>query len=175
MMWTLIKKDLRLNLLLIGSAALFSAMPYALAAVNLVVNPPDHKVVETRDYVQTLEGAGYACLILMVIMSSAFGGSSFALERRDRSAEFLGMLPVSRRRIGASKLLGETRRFLQFTSFRCRCSMRGLDRSAFVAGTTWSTSRCRFAWRSRIRCCCSALDGRCPSACRARPSLRRSR
>lgn len=105
MMWALIKKDLRLNLLLIASAALFSAMPYALAAANLVVNPPDHKVVETRDYVQTLDSAGYACLILMVIMSSAFGGSSFALERRERSAEFLGMLPVSRQRIVISKAL----------------------------------------------------------------------
>jgi hypothetical protein len=44
-------------------------------------------------------------LLFVVLAAAVFGGSAFALERRERSADFLAMLPVKRRRIIASKLL----------------------------------------------------------------------
>jgi len=47
----------------------------------------------------------YQGLYLTAIIAAVFGGLSFATERRDRSAQFLYMLPQSRGRIVLSKLL----------------------------------------------------------------------
>jgi ABC-type transport system involved in multi-copper enzyme maturation permease subunit len=39
------------------------------------------------------------------LVASAFGGAAFAQERRERSADFLAMLPVTRGKIVASKVI----------------------------------------------------------------------
>ena len=44
-------------------------------------------------------------LLFMVLAAGVIGGAAFAMERRERSAEFLAMLPVKRGQIIASKLL----------------------------------------------------------------------
>jgi ABC-2 family transporter protein len=41
---------------------------------------------------------------LTILLAAAFGGCAFAIERRDRSAEFLAMMPVPRAHIVASKI-----------------------------------------------------------------------
>jgi ABC-type transport system involved in multi-copper enzyme maturation permease subunit len=43
--------------------------------------------------------------VLVVVVAAIFGGMSFAVERRDRSAEFLAMLPASRWDVACSKLV----------------------------------------------------------------------
>lgn len=44
-------------------------------------------------------------LIVTAVLAAAFGGMAFAAERRDRSADFLAMLPIARGRIILSKVL----------------------------------------------------------------------
>jgi hypothetical protein len=44
-------------------------------------------------------------LVISVIMAAAFGGAAFAIERRERSADFLAMTPAARWQIILSKLV----------------------------------------------------------------------
>ncbi len=56
------------------------------------------------DWPHALVGCAIASLGLSVLTIAAIAGNAFAGERVDRSAEFLGALPVSHARIVASKL-----------------------------------------------------------------------
>jgi ABC-type transport system involved in multi-copper enzyme maturation permease subunit len=52
-----------------------------------------------------MDSAAEMGLLFMMLAAGVMGGAAFAFERRERSADFLAMLPVKRSRIIASKLL----------------------------------------------------------------------
>jgi len=58
---------------------------------------------------------GYFGILTTVLMAAVFGGMAFAVERRERWADFLAMFPVSRSQIVLSKLVVSVA-FLGFTS-----------------------------------------------------------
>lgn len=114
----LMRKDWRLNRAAVVGLLVMNAMAYGLGigtylwdrytfvptashylgGPGLMGNSPpslDH-------YLQPAIGFG---LIFAALASAVFGGIAFALERRERSADFLAMLPVRRNRIIASKLV----------------------------------------------------------------------
>jgi hypothetical protein len=63
------------------------------------------KITLSPDYRQDLAGCAFFGLLLTIGVSAAFGGNSFASERRERWAEFLAMTPAPRWQIILSKLL----------------------------------------------------------------------
>jgi ABC-type transport system involved in multi-copper enzyme maturation permease subunit len=101
----LLRKDWRLNRAVVVAAIVLSLMPYALTLANTRFNPPKYRVVELRDYLDTTQFAAFACLVLSVVLAAAFGGLALAAERRERTAEFLAMMPVSRGAVVLSKLV----------------------------------------------------------------------
>lgn len=106
MMWTLIKKDWRVNRATVIGAAVLSVMPYVLTILNQWVDPPKNSHQEvTYNYPAAIATAAMAAIFFTIFICAAFGGGSFAGERRERTAEFLGVLPVSRKKIVLSKLI----------------------------------------------------------------------
>jgi ABC-type transport system involved in multi-copper enzyme maturation permease subunit len=104
MTW-LVWKDFRLSRLVFIVAVVLFALPYAIpATVNWYQTGSFIPVVE-GDTRKGLIVSSLWSLILLQLAVAFMGGSAFAGERMDRSAEFLACLPVSRGRIVASKLL----------------------------------------------------------------------
>ena len=99
-MIALLKKDLRLNAVPILGGILLVATPYLavfVAALTMKSRPGEIP----RDFqVASVMGAALAVAITAVV-----GGAAFALERRERSADFLALLPVTRDKILFSKLI----------------------------------------------------------------------
>jgi ABC-type transport system involved in multi-copper enzyme maturation permease subunit len=105
MMLALLRKEWRLNRAVLIGCLVTAVMPYVVTVANLWINPPRYSTYDPRHLIQAIQFAAYACLVITVILAAAFGGLTFAGERRERTAEFLGMLPVSREAIIASKLI----------------------------------------------------------------------
>ena len=104
-MWTqLLWKDWRVNRIVIAGSAILIASPYVTAALLEYFYPSarTHSLVGFR---QSLSTAAMMALVVTVLMAAVFGAAAFASERRERSAEFLGLLPVTRRRVVLAKLL----------------------------------------------------------------------
>jgi ABC-type transport system involved in multi-copper enzyme maturation permease subunit len=101
----LIRKDWRLNRVVVVAAVVLSVLPYVLPLANLQFNPPRYQVPGLREYLDTVQFSANACLVLSVVLAAAFGGLAFAAERRERTAEFLAMVPVSRGAVVLSKLV----------------------------------------------------------------------
>jgi hypothetical protein len=100
---TLLKKDFRLNRLPIFGGAALICMPYLVGfAVYLTLRQQAFSSANAREGV-------IACpqmaLAVTYAMSAIFGGVAFAYERRERSGDFLAMIPVSRLRSIFSKSL----------------------------------------------------------------------
>ena len=95
----LIWKEYRQNRLIVITAMILSVVPYALAAFLIWRAWPraggDQRFVIVPVY----------SLALLQLTLALSGGTAIAGERADRSAEFLGYLPVSRGRILSGKLL----------------------------------------------------------------------
>ncbi len=100
-MIALLKKDLKLNRVPIVGGAVLIATPYLIIAPTLFFSSKYPRSVVSQNAGVVLELA----LVLTIVVAAIFGGAAFALERRERSAEFLAMLPVRRSRIVVSKLL----------------------------------------------------------------------
>jgi ABC-type transport system involved in multi-copper enzyme maturation permease subunit len=100
-MLALLKKDLKLNRVPIFGGGLLIAIPYLILSPRAVFSEESSHMVVSQDAGLVLGMA----LLLTVGVTAVFGGAAFALERRERSAEFLAMLPVSRWKIVASKLV----------------------------------------------------------------------
>jgi ABC-type Na+ efflux pump permease subunit len=105
MMATLIQKDWRLARVIVIAGGLLSTMPYAFQVVNTRYLHPEGIMPGVREYADGLQTASIACLGIVTLLAAAFGGSALAGERRERTDEFMAMLPVSRGRIIASKLI----------------------------------------------------------------------
>lgn len=103
MLATLLRKDWRLNRpVVIGSVAM-SVVPYVVALLLQWIYPPHRGNTQTT-YLEVGVMTAMFCLAITVVMASAYGGVAFAAERRDRTAEFLALLPVRRSQIVVSKL-----------------------------------------------------------------------
>ncbi len=102
---TLLWKDWRLaRSLLIATAALYFT-PMVVGAIWLAIpSNQDHP----RDFKEWLENAGiglFLGLIVSTLATPMFGAVMFARERRDRTAELVGTMPVRRGPIVLSKSL----------------------------------------------------------------------
>ncbi len=100
----LLAKDLRVNatVLLVSLGAWLA--PYAvLTSHRMIYDLPAGLARE--GWSSTLQAAAALSLAASVVAGLLLGANAFAAERSDRSAEFLALLPVSRRQIVASKLL----------------------------------------------------------------------
>jgi ABC-type transport system involved in multi-copper enzyme maturation permease subunit len=99
----LLQKDLRLYRAPICTAALAIVTPWLLLMVvgfyRILVNPDAHGGV---DIVGSVAMFG---VVSAIIVAAIFGGFAFSVERREKSADFLAMLPVSRRQVMTSKVL----------------------------------------------------------------------
>lgn len=96
--WALFRKDLRVYCPAVIGGAVVTVAPYLVLFVAVMIDPIGNGKLDAV-LAAVNSGIGLAALI-----SAALGGMSFAVERRDRTAEFLAMLPITRRRIAMSKL-----------------------------------------------------------------------
>jgi ABC-type transport system involved in multi-copper enzyme maturation permease subunit len=100
-MIALLRKDLRIYRGAIVTAVVMICLPYIILTAVVVVQQNLHFdgfVLSARGTLSGLcSGAGIA-------VAAIFGGCAFAVERRDRSADFLAMMPVSRWSIILSKI-----------------------------------------------------------------------
>lgn len=103
MVRALLKKDLHVFRLPMITAAMLSVVPYMLSLLYRAVMPTGPYPAEP--YLAFVFFAAIVSLVLAALVAAAMGGVAFAVERRDRTAEFLAMLPVSRWAIVRSKLL----------------------------------------------------------------------
>jgi ABC-type transport system involved in multi-copper enzyme maturation permease subunit len=100
-MLALLKKDFKLNRIPIFGGALLIGTPYLVMAPTALFSREAARIVISQDSTVVLGMA----LLMSVAVTAIFGGAAFALERRERSAEFLAMLPVGRSKIVLSKLV----------------------------------------------------------------------
>jgi ABC-type transport system involved in multi-copper enzyme maturation permease subunit len=144
MMLALLRKEWRQSRLpVVGGVVLMLAF-YAIALSTQLFN--NHPGAQTFDAYLGVLGAGAAYgMMLVAFMASVFGGVAFAVERRDRTAEFVAMLPVSRVAIAVSKLL---------TSAACLAGMFAanlLVLSMCVAGSATEAGFDSHAWSDAVR------------------------
>src|SRR5207253_1733249 len=98
----------RLNRVAVVGSVFLLAAPYGIGIISFIANRTDYYVPpaspwqEVRLIAVTCGGFG---LMVTVFLAAIFGGIAFAQERRDRSADFLAMLPTSRRQIVISKFI----------------------------------------------------------------------
>lgn len=104
MMRQLIRKDWRVYRIAVAGGAAMVACPYAMLLAMEVLYPPAGGNT-LRTYGSALQESSTAGALLTLVLAAVFGGVAFAAERRDRSAEFMAMLPVPRGRVVLSKLL----------------------------------------------------------------------
>jgi ABC-type transport system involved in multi-copper enzyme maturation permease subunit len=133
MMLALYLKDLRLNRAPVIGAIVLPLVFYVIPLATVVLDRPRQSVPDIWR-LAIASGAGTG-LSLMVLMCAVFGGVAFAPERRDRSAEFLAMLPVRRWEIALSKL------FAAGTCVLVLCAVHGLVLAVCswgVTGGQWS-------------------------------------
>lgn len=129
----LLRKDLHLFRLPLAAGLVLAVVPYLFAIDDVVagrrqyqsfdrlipvmVRDADGAWREARLPIQQFAGvlassalveAALIGLGLAAVLAAAYGGIAFAAERRDHSAEFLAMLPVSRLRIAAAKSAAAT-------------------------------------------------------------------
>lgn len=124
----LLRKDLHLFRLPLAASLLLVVVPYLFAASEVTEAWHEFRTLDRTILVLARDAAGtwrparvpikqfagvlathrlldaaLAGLGLAAVSAAAYGGIAFAAERRDGSAEFLAMLPVSRLRIAATK------------------------------------------------------------------------
>jgi ABC-type transport system involved in multi-copper enzyme maturation permease subunit len=100
-MLALLKKDWRLNRVPIIGGGLLIAVPYLFVIPVLLTSNSNNSGVVYED----LMAVSIIATALNVAIAAVFGGTAFALERRERSADFLALLPITRGKIIASKML----------------------------------------------------------------------
>jgi hypothetical protein len=98
----LLKKDWGLNCVPIYGGLVLVASPYLVAALAaMTARGP----LRGREVSQSFMVAAVMADVLTILLAAVFGAAAFALERRERSADFLAMMPVSRMCVVASKLV----------------------------------------------------------------------
>jgi ABC-type transport system involved in multi-copper enzyme maturation permease subunit len=106
MKW-LLWREYRLNRLILIAGGAFFVLPYAI--VGLMVLVGWYRSYELAGHVHELAshliGAWMTSTFAAQLVIALLAGNALAGERTDRSAEFVAYLPLSRRRIVASKVL----------------------------------------------------------------------
>jgi hypothetical protein len=107
MMWTLLWKDLKLQRMVLVASAIFYVLPAVVAlgmwaAGNLEPDVSKSVVWAFREVVGNSFAIG---VIMLVLTNTAVAAVAAARERRERSAEFLGAMPVPRGMVVASRFL----------------------------------------------------------------------
>lgn len=103
MMRALLGKDWRVNRVAVAGGIAATVCPYAVVLGMQALYPPAGGNT-AGTYLRALENAAEIAMLLTLVMAAVFGGMAFAAERRDRSAEFVAMLPVTRGPVVLSKL-----------------------------------------------------------------------
>jgi ABC-type transport system involved in multi-copper enzyme maturation permease subunit len=104
-MIALLKKDWRVFRTPVIGGLVALVTPYVVGIISAIMDEHDRRPIQPDNFLNTIAAACFVSLWLSGVMAAVFGGAAFAQERRDRSADFLAMLPASRTRIVASKLL----------------------------------------------------------------------
>ena len=100
---TLMRKDWRVFRGPVIASIILGAVPYAVILAASFV--PDHYHTPwQKQFVDSIPGAATCSLIVTGVIAAAFGSAAFAVERNDRSADFLLLLPPRRIDILLSKL-----------------------------------------------------------------------
>lgn len=102
MMLTLLKKDVMLNRVPIAGNAISIVAIYAILVIVMLSSPRPIRAIDALDYIGAAAFLGI-CLTGAII--AVYAGVAFAQERRERSANFLAMMPLRRRPILISKLI----------------------------------------------------------------------
>jgi ABC-type transport system involved in multi-copper enzyme maturation permease subunit len=101
-MIALLTKDLRLYRAAFIAAGIGIVAPFLLEMIALIYGALDHPAVQLYGI---LDLTRIFAVLASMIVAAIFGGSAFSIERRDRSGEFLAMLPINRWYIMLSKFL----------------------------------------------------------------------
>lgn len=100
-MQALLRKDWRLFRPTIVGCLVVLAGVYLIGVLPLARDNPRAGPYDTP---RQIRNVALVATAVTAAFAAVFGASAFAVERRDRTAEFLAMLPVSRIRIMASKV-----------------------------------------------------------------------
>jgi ABC-type transport system involved in multi-copper enzyme maturation permease subunit len=100
-MFALMKKDWRLNRAPMVGAGVIMLGVYGMTFFYILFTPKES--FGYRNIYEPIVKAGTIMMMISCILAACFGGMAFAAERRDRCADFLAMLPVSRLRVVLSK------------------------------------------------------------------------
>src|SRR5882757_114466 len=104
--WTLVRKDWRVFRAPTIASLLLFVGPYASALIYWAATRDSvSDFNRMRELGELLLAAAFAGIWLAAAMSAVFGGMAFALERRERTSDFVAMLPVTRWQILTSKAL----------------------------------------------------------------------
>ncbi|MDB5327636.1 MAG: hypothetical protein JWM57_3205 [Phycisphaerales bacterium] len=105
-MRTLLIKDLRLLAPLVLCAVVATFVLHGMVDSAVLLNPKNQGRSVTADFAaQTWVDTCSVNFVFLVPMFAAVGSMAFAHERRERWADFVAMLPVSRERAVAAKLI----------------------------------------------------------------------
>jgi ABC-type transport system involved in multi-copper enzyme maturation permease subunit len=102
---SLVRKDLRINASVFVVGLLAWLSPFVMVSVVRLLNERRFGGPAPGSWVVDLLMSGTMSLVFTAFTALLLGANAFAAERSDRSAEFLAILPATRRQIVASKLL----------------------------------------------------------------------
>ena len=119
----LLRKDWRVYRTVIVGTAVLAVAPYVFGLLLQWMFQPNRGVA-ARDYLEVVLLSASFGMFVAVLLAAVYGGAAFAAERRDRTAEFVAMLPVSRWHAAASKAV---------LSFACLLATWGLHYLAATA------------------------------------------
>src|SRR5690349_9300295 len=106
MIGTLLSKDWRVNRVATIGGVVMVASAYGLIwAVSVLQSNPPRVVSFPQSCIAIAAIAGRLGLILTAVIAAIHGAAAFTLERRERSADFVSMLPIGRGEIVLSKIL----------------------------------------------------------------------
>ncbi len=104
-MKALLWKDYRQNRPFLAAAGILLLFPYAFVVlIRVVESSMDDRLLEAG-WAPYFRGASIAGLGILVVLSAFIAGNAVAGERADRSAEFVGYLPIARRSAIVSKAI----------------------------------------------------------------------
>jgi ABC-type transport system involved in multi-copper enzyme maturation permease subunit len=105
---TLLRKDWRLNRVPLIGLAVLTIIGYSIVCLAYlwdVYDRTDHGTFRPAFLVDYLPPGAMMGMASAVLVAAAFGGVAFAQERREGWADFLAVMPATRARIIASKLI----------------------------------------------------------------------
>jgi ABC-type transport system involved in multi-copper enzyme maturation permease subunit len=97
---TLLRKDVRVYRDVILANLILVAAIYAIVAIAVF---SDQRQTNAKDWLEGIMGSAVGSIAITCLLAGAYGGVAFAQERRERSAHFLAVLPVTRTPIVLSK------------------------------------------------------------------------